>query len=157
MRVSQIDSDLSVTSALHHLDPTTASVAKNCNLGKPQSDEAQGAQPQMLPATCGFKLVPRTIAERYHKKKTLVPCQARSLDRDRLQGWSSHNGATLTMNFLPQDRKCKRNFILLVFVDDCGLICQKSQLLKFKDSLSSNQFKLLKRFARRHARAKFCP
>ena len=128
MRVSQIDSDLPVTSALHHLDPTTASVAKNCNLGKPQSDEAQGAQPQMLPATCGFKLVPRTIAERYHKKKTLVPCQARSLDRDRLQGWFSHNGATLTMNFLPQDRKCKRNFILLVFVDDCGLMCQKLQL-----------------------------
>jgi hypothetical protein len=51
-----------------------------------------------------------------------------SFHRDRLQGWSSHNGATLTMNFIPQDRKCKQNFILLVFVDDCGLMCQKLQL-----------------------------
>ena len=39
----------------------------------------RGPQTQMLLATCGLKLVPQPLAERrYHKKRTLAPCQARS-------------------------------------------------------------------------------
>ena len=191
----------------------------------------------MLPATCGFKLVHRTIAERYHKKRTLVPCQARSLPaaggygkadlklvasdcdlsssvsslastsafrqtirritctqeadsqltekypclcvlllhceqwpaiaffamvrssfhRDRLQGWSSHNGATLTMNVIPQDRKCKQKLYVARVRGWLRSDVSKSHNLKFKGPLPSNQFKLLNRFARRHARVNFCP
>ena len=66
----------------------------------------RGPQTQMLLATCGLKLVPQPLAERYHKKRTLAPCQARSFPA--AGGWGTPMGVsplTSTSAFMRQSRR----------------------------------------------------
>ena len=66
----------------------------------------RGLQTQMLLANCGLKLVPQPLAERYHKKRTLGPCQARSFPA--AGGWGTPMGVsslTSTSALMRQSRR----------------------------------------------------